>query len=79
MKTILPLAAAFAAGIGLAGAAQAMPLAPAGASAAPIVNVDTVVTRTVRRGPLGGRVVTRRVVRRPAPMGTTVTTTRTVR
>lgn len=78
MKTFAFLAAAGAAGLCLAGTAQAMPLAPAGTSMAPIVRVDTVVTKTVRRGPLGGRIVTKRVVHRPAPMGTTVTTTRTV-
>lgn len=78
MKTIATLAAATLAGLCLAGTAEAMPVAPAGASQAPIVDAAVVVTRTVRRGPFGGTVVTRRMVRRPM-MGRTVVTTRVVR
>ena len=78
MKIIATLAVAAVAGLGLAGTAEAMPVAPAGVAQAPIVDVAVVVTKTVRRGPFGGRVVTRRIVRRPM-MGRTVTTTRVVR
>ena len=77
MKIIATFAAAAVAGLCLVGTAEAMPIAPAGISKAPIVDAAVVVTKTVRRGPFGGRVVTRRVVRRPM-MGRTVTTTRVV-
>ncbi len=83
MKIIATIAAATLAGLTLVGTAEAMPVGPAGASQAPIVDAAVVVTKTVRRGPFGGRVVTRRVVRRPMMrrpmMGRTVTTTHTVR
>ncbi len=78
MKTIATLAAAALAGLCLVGTAEAMPVGPAGVAPAPVVDVAVVVTKTVRRGPFGGRIVTRRVVRRPM-MGRTVTTTRVVR
>lgn len=78
MKIVATLAFAGLAGLFLAGAADAMPVAPAGAVQAPIVDVAVVITKTVRRGPFGGRRVVKRVVRR-GPMGRTVTTTRVVR
>lgn len=78
MKIIATLAAAAVAGLCLAGTAEAMPVAPAGAAQAPVIDVAVVVTKTVRRGPFGGRMVTKRIVRRPM-MGRTVTTTRVVR
>lgn len=78
MKFVATLAFAGLVGLSLAGTAEAMPVAPAGAAQAPIVDVAVVVTKTVRRGPFGGRVVTKRIVRRPM-MGRTVTTTRVVR
>ena len=78
MKIVATLAFAGLAGLFLAGTAEAMPVAPAGAVQAPIVDAAVVITKTVRRGPFGGRRVVKRVVRR-GPMGRTVTTTRTVR
>ena len=71
-------AAAAVLGLCLAGSAEAMPVAPAGISQAPVIDVAVVVTKTVRRGPFGGRRVMNRVIRR-GPMGRTVTTTRMVR
>lgn len=78
MKIVATLALAGLAGLFIAGTAEAMPVAPAGATRAPIADTAVVITKTVRRGPFGGRRVVKRVVRR-GPMGRTVTTTRTVR
>ena len=78
MKIIATLAAATILGLGFAGAAEAMPVGPAGIAQAPVIDVAVVVTKTVRRGPFGGRRVVKRIVRR-GPMGRTVTTTRVVR
>ena len=78
MKTIATLAAAAIAGLCLVGTAEAMPVGPAGIAQAPVIDAAVVVTKTVRRGPFGGRRVVKRIVRR-GPMGRTVTTTRVVR
>lgn len=81
MKFVATLALAGLAGLCLVGTAEALPLAPAALVAAPqtpVVEAAMVVTKTVRRGRFGRRVVTKRVVRR-GPMGRSVTTTRTVR
>lgn len=78
MKIVATLAATAVLALGLAGTAEAMPVAPAGIAQAPVIDVAVMVTKTVRRGPFGGRRVVKRVVRR-GPMGRTVTTTRTVR
>lgn len=74
MKTVATLFAAGLAGLFLATGAEAMPVASVAAAAAPVVDVAVVVTKTVRRGPFGGRRVVRRVVRR-GPFGRTVVTT----
>ena len=73
MKIVATLASAGLAGLLLVGNAEAMPVAPARIAQAPVVDVAVVITRTVRRGPFGGRRVVTRVVRR-GPMGRAVTT-----
>ena len=78
MKIIAATIAAATLGFCLVGTAEAMPVAPAGVARAPVVDAAVVITKTVRRGPFGGRRVVQRVVRR-RPMGRTVTTTRVVR
>ena len=78
MKIIATLAAATILGLGFAGAAEAMPVGPAGIAQAPVIDAAVVVTKTVRRGPFGGRTVVKKVMR-GGPMGRTDTTTRTVR
>lgn len=78
MKTVTTIAAAALLGFCFAGAAEAMPVGPAGIAQAPVVDAAVVVTKTVRRGPFGGRTVVKKVMR-GGPMGRTVTTTRTVR
>ena len=79
MKIVATAAFAGLAAFCLAGSAQAMPVAPtlAASAGAPVVEAAVVITRRVVR-PMRA-VVTRRIVRRGPLGGRVVTTTRTVR
>ena len=80
MKTAPRLALAATLVLASAGLADAMPATPLGSSSGSLLqNVDVTVTKTVRRGPLGGRIVNRQIVRRGPFGGRSVTVTKTVR
>ncbi len=79
MKILATVAFAGLAALCLAGSAQAMPVAPtlAASAEAPVVKAAIVITKRVMRPRRA--VVTRRMVRRGPLGGRVVTTTRTVR
>ena len=79
MNNLPRVALAAALVLASSGFAGAMPLAPSRAPGSLVRNVDATITKTVRTGPLGGRIVTKRVVRRGPLGGRSVTVTKTVR